>query len=117
MASGACETGVRRTGMAFRACETGVRRTGMAFRACETGVRRTGMALRQMWHHPQTKRVQEVQVSVEDSGEGFNWKTWLEGQRSGTRPSGRGLSLIQALTRDLTFNASGSRVSFRFTCG
>lgn len=70
----------------------------------------------QMWHNPQTKRIQEVQVSVEDSGDGFDWECWLQGQRSNNRPSGRGLSLIQALTRDLSFNASGSRVSFRFTC-
>ncbi len=70
----------------------------------------------QMWHNPNTHRIQEVQVAVEDSGEGFNWRTWLEGQQMGNRPSGRGLSLIKALTKDMEFNASGARVSFRFRC-
>ncbi len=70
-----------------------------------------------MWHHPQSHRIQEIQVAVEDSGEGFDWRAWLEGQRPGTRPSGRGLSLIKALTKDMEFNASGSRVAFRFRCG
>ncbi len=70
----------------------------------------------QMWHHPKTRRILEVQVAVEDSGEGFDWKHWLEGQGSTSRPSGRGLSLIQALTKNLEFSPSGSRVSFRFTC-
>ena len=70
----------------------------------------------QMWHTPLTRRIQEVKVAVEDSGEGFDWRVWLEGHRMGNRPSGRGLSLIQALTQDLEFNASGSRLSFRFRC-
>ncbi|HJW33270.1 MAG TPA: fused response regulator/phosphatase [Holophagaceae bacterium] len=94
------------------------------FEAYETEKRMRLAALKQgririelrMWHHPVTHRIQEVEVSVEDSGLGFDWRTWLEGQRAGNRPSGRGLSLIQALTTGFAFNEAGNGLAFRFRC-
>lgn len=71
----------------------------------------------QLWNHRATGRVLEVEVAVEDSGPGFDWRAWLGRPMDPRRPSGRGLSLIQALTRDLTFNEAGNRVSFRLPCG
>ena len=71
----------------------------------------------QLWNHRATGRVLEVEVSVEDSGPGFDWRAWQGRLMDPKRPSGRGLGLIQALARDLTFNEAGNRVSFRMPCG
>jgi CheY-like chemotaxis protein len=52
-------------------------------------------------------------VQVSDPGLGFDWRQWLAalGDAS-TRPHGRGLLLLQALSRDLVFNEVGNQVSF-----
>ena len=71
----------------------------------------------QLWNHRATGRVLEVEVTVEDSGPGFDWRAWQERPRDPKRPSGRGLGLIQALSRSMTFNEPGNRISFRLPCG
>ncbi len=70
----------------------------------------------QIWNHRGTGRVLEVEVHVEDSGPGFDWRSWQQRRVNHAIPSGRGLSLIQAMARELTFNEAGNRISFRLPC-
>ena len=71
----------------------------------------------QLWNHRATGRVLEVEVAVEDTGPGFDWRAWVDRPLDPKVPSGRGLSLIQAMARNLAFNEAGNRVSFRLPCG
>jgi serine phosphatase RsbU (regulator of sigma subunit)/anti-sigma regulatory factor (Ser/Thr protein kinase) len=59
--------------------------------------------------------LQEVVVEVEDTGPGFDWRTFTE-PTPGTKPSGHGLMLLRALTRDLTFNEAGNQIRFTIPC-
>jgi serine phosphatase RsbU (regulator of sigma subunit) len=62
--------------------------------------------------------IQEVVVEVEDTGPGFDWRAWdLEAAGASSAPSGRGLLLIRALSKDLTFNETGNRIRFTLPCG
>ena len=62
--------------------------------------------------------MRELVVEVEDTGPGFDWRAW-DPEAAGTSPdpSGRGLLLIRALSRDLSFNAQGNRIRFTLPCG
>ncbi len=60
--------------------------------------------------------VREVDVEVEDSGSGFDWRAWEKGASDTLRPSGRGLLLIRALTTNLSFNEAGNRIRFTLPC-
>jgi CheY-like chemotaxis protein len=68
-------------------------------------------------HDPLDHRVRLVEVEVEDSGPGFDWRTVMNRDPEFNRPSGRGLTLLQALARDLAFNEVGNRMTFRMACG
>lgn len=57
--------------------------------------------------------IQEVMVEVEDTGPGFDWRAWdPEIAGASIAPSGRGLLLIRALSKDLTFNEAGNQIRF-----
>ncbi|HEX9082065.1 MAG TPA: ATP-binding SpoIIE family protein phosphatase, partial [Holophagaceae bacterium] len=61
--------------------------------------------------------IREIIVEIEDPGPGFDWRTWM--QTSGRTPSAaasRGLRLIQALSRELSFNDAGNRIRFVLSC-
>ncbi len=66
----------------------------------------------QLWTLP-SGPVQDVVVTVEDPGPGFDWQSWEQSQPGGAgAPPGRGLALLKALSRELTFNAAGNRIRF-----
>lgn len=59
-------------------------------------------------------RVRALTVTVEDSGPGFDWRSWsAQEDPERPRPFGRGLTLIQALALQVEFNDSGNRITFR----
>ena len=64
------------------------------------------------------RRVCEVAVEIEHSGPGFDWEAWQD-QAEGEIPgmSGRGLDLLQAISRDLAFNEKGNGLRFTLPCG
>jgi anti-sigma regulatory factor (Ser/Thr protein kinase) len=58
-------------------------------------------------------RFSHLGVQVSDPGLGFDWRQWLaEADGSSIKPHGRGLLLLQTLSRDLAFNEAGNQVSF-----
>lgn len=62
--------------------------------------------------------LREILIEVEDSGPGFDWRTWERACESPTlAPAGRGLLLIRALSRELSFNEPGNRIRFTLPCG
>lgn len=68
-------------------------------------------------HDPLDSRVRLMEVEIQDSGPGFDWRKALEKPPDFTSPSGRGLTLLRALSRDLSFNEAGNQVRFRLACG
>jgi CheY-like chemotaxis protein len=68
-------------------------------------------------HDPLDHRVRQVEVEVEDSGAGFDWRAVLERDLDHRLPSGRGITLLQALARDVSFNDAGNLLRFRMACG
>lgn len=57
--------------------------------------------------------VRAVQVEVEDSGPGFDWRAWTaEEDPEHPRPFGRGLTLIRALAVTVAFNEAGNQLRF-----
>ncbi len=77
--------------------------------ALQTGSVRLSIGLRTRPSGP----VQEVAVEVEDTGPGFDWRAWdPEAAEASTAPSGRGLLLLRALSKGLTFNETGNRIRF-----
>jgi len=57
--------------------------------------------------------IQEVVIEVEDTGPGFDWRAWdPEVAGASTAPSGRGLLLIRALSKGMTFNEAGNQIRF-----
>jgi anti-sigma regulatory factor (Ser/Thr protein kinase) len=60
--------------------------------------------------------IQEIQVTVEDPGSGVDWRAGQRAETDPSAPSGRGLRVLQALTRDLSFNESGNRIQFTVPC-
>lgn len=82
--------------------------------ACQEGSVRLAIRLRTLPSGP----LQEVVVEVEDTGPGFDWKAWeAGGEAPPLAASGRGLLLIRALSRDLSFNEQGNRIRFTLPCG
>lgn len=62
--------------------------------------------------------LQELVVEVEDTGTGFDWRAWdPKAAGASPDPSGRGLLLLRALSRDLSFNEQGNRIRFTLPCG
>lgn len=58
-------------------------------------------------------QIQEVVVTVEDPGPGFDWQGWEQSHPGEASASpGRGLALLKALSRELTFNAAGNLIQF-----
>jgi len=52
---------------------------------------------------------------ISDEGDGFDWKSCLEGSAgdAGLQLHGRGLQMVKQLVRDLEFNERGNEVSFK----
>ena len=73
----------------------------------------------QLWHAClDSHGIALIHVEVQDSGAGFDWQAWLDGQVGGGRiASGRGLLLVRAMAQGLTFNPAGNQVSFSLACG
>lgn len=73
-----------------------------------------------LMYDPVQGAVRRINVTVTDSGSGFNWKS-LESAKKETGgeelPFGRGIALMRALSSDLSFNERGNRVSFSIDCG
>ena len=63
-----------------------------------------------------THRIRRIRAEVEDSGPGFDWRTWLAPRDPGLRPFGRGIHMLQGLARDLEFNEAGNRMCFSVDC-
>ncbi|MDE3034237.1 MAG: ATP-binding protein, partial [Acidobacteriota bacterium] len=62
--------------------------------------------------------LREIEVEVEDTGPGFDWRAWEQGRdEAALAPSGRGLLLIRALSTSLSFNEAGNRIRFTLSCG
>ena len=59
-----------------------------------------------------------VWIQVTDPGQGFDWRSQMANSGDpGTLPHGRGLTLIRALARDLSFNDAGNVISFSIYSG
>jgi CheY-like chemotaxis protein/anti-sigma regulatory factor (Ser/Thr protein kinase) len=55
-----------------------------------------------------------IDVEIEDDGPGFDWHPWLNPREDASPlPFGRGICLLAALSSQLTYNATGNRVSFQ----
>lgn len=67
-------------------------------------------------HHGAEGTLRRVETRVADSGPGFPWRRWMEGERVDARASGRGLMLLRALAQDLSFNEPGNEVTFWLDC-
>lgn len=62
--------------------------------------------------------LQALQVEVEDTGTGFDWRSWdPAAAEASSAPSGRGLLLIRALSQELSFNERGNQIRFTIPCG
>lgn len=67
-------------------------------------------------HDPQG-RPAWIDVCLEDSGPGFNWRETLSREfASPTQSHGRGLSILHTMARDLSFNEAGNQVMFKLSC-
>ena len=87
----------------------------LAMARAETGDVRFTLTLFHEEGEP-SHRIRKIRVEVEDSGPGFDWRTWLEPRDPGLHPYGRGIHLLRELARDLKFNEAGNRVSFSVDC-
>lgn len=59
-------------------------------------------------------RLNHIDVEIQDDGPGFDWHPWLNPREDASPlPFGRGISLLAALSSQLTYNATGNRVSFQ----
>jgi CheY-like chemotaxis protein/anti-sigma regulatory factor (Ser/Thr protein kinase) len=69
--------------------------------------------LRVAIHQGRDGNFSHLGVQVSDPGLGFDWQQWLAAlDDASARPHGRGLLLLQTLSRDLAFNEAGNQVSF-----
>jgi len=52
-------------------------------------------------------------IDVEDTGEGFDWKTSLDKELPSTQTSGRGLAIIQKIFDTIIFNKKGNKIRLK----
>ena len=63
-------------------------------------------------------KVRAVGVEVEDSGPGFDWRSWIDQQQGVVDlASGRGLLIIRSMALDFSFNEAGNCLRFSLPCG
>lgn len=68
------------------------------------------------------RRVRAIGVEVEDSGAGFDWRSWEADLASGRTAhglaaTGRGLLIVRSLSSEMSFNEAGNCLRFTLPCG
>jgi CheY-like chemotaxis protein/anti-sigma regulatory factor (Ser/Thr protein kinase) len=63
------------------------------------------------------RRVRAIGVEVEDSGDGFDWRSWEADLDSHEMAGGRGLLIVRSLSSEMSFNEAGNCLRFTLPCG